>query len=238
MNEWNWSSWYWFFHLEFKFLILFPGLLFCGQFLSPAGSSATVFFSSQPPHPHSKQCRGRSDRNPEDISESGGSWAQGLSTGVSGSPHLPLGTSAMKKQKPCQLLWQLSQPFVFLKGKPHSSSAFRWRSHFCLPTIFVVVVQTPSHVQLFATPWTAGLQHARLLCLSPSPGACSNSGPWCQWCHPTIPSSVTPFSSPPALNLCQHQGLFQWAGSSHQVAKVLELQFQHQFFVLDTNLKY
>ena len=67
------------------------------------------------------------------ISESGGSWAQGLSTGVSGSPHLPLGTSAMKKQKPCQLLWQLSQPFVFLKGKPHSSSAFRWRSHFCLP---------------------------------------------------------------------------------------------------------
>ena len=33
-----------------------------------------------------------------------------------------------------------------------------------------------------------------------------------------------------ALNLSQHQGLFQWVGSSHQVAKVLEFQLQHQFF--------
>ena len=33
-----------------------------------------------------------------------------------------------------------------------------------------------------------------------------------------------------ALNLSQHQGLFQWVSSSHQVAKVLELQLQHQFF--------
>ena len=32
---------------------------------------------------------------------------------------------------------------------------------------------------------------------------------------------------PPALNLSQHQGLFQWVSSSHQVAKVLELQLQH-----------
>ena len=35
---------------------------------------------------------------------------------------------------------------------------------------------------------------------------------------------------PPALNLSHHQGLFQWVGSSHQVTKVLELQFQHQSF--------
>ena len=34
--------------------------------------------------------------------------------------------------------------------------------------------------------------------------------------------------SPPALNLSQHQGLFQLVSSSHQVAKVLELQLQHQ----------
>ena len=33
--------------------------------------------------------------------------------------------------------------------------------------------------------------------------------------------------SPPALNLSQHQGLFQWVSSSHQVAKVLEFQLQH-----------
>ena len=41
-----------------------------------------------------------------------------------------------------------------------------------------------------------------------------------------------PLSSPstPALNLSQHQHLFQWVSSSHQVAKVLEFQFQHQSF--------
>ena len=36
--------------------------------------------------------------------------------------------------------------------------------------------------------------------------------------------------SPPALNLTQHQGLFKWVSSSHQVAKVLEFQLQHQSF--------
>ena len=43
---------------------------------------------------------------------------------------------------------------------------------------------------------------------------------------------VHPLSSPspPAFNLSQHQGLFQWVGSSHQVAKVWEFQLQHQSF--------
>ena len=36
--------------------------------------------------------------------------------------------------------------------------------------------------------------------------------------------------SPPAFNLSQHQGLFKWVSSSHQVAKVLELQLWHQSF--------
>ena len=41
-----------------------------------------------------------------------------------------------------------------------------------------------------------------------------------------------PLSSPslPAFNLSQHQGLFQWVSSSHQVAKILEFQLQHQSF--------
>ena len=40
-----------------------------------------------------------------------------------------------------------------------------------------------------------------------------------------------PLSSPsPAFNLSQHQGLFQWVSSSHQVAKLLEFQLQHQSF--------
>jgi len=40
-----------------------------------------------------------------------------------------------------------------------------------------------------------GLQHARLPCPSPTPEACSNSCPSSKWCHPTISSSVVPFSS-------------------------------------------
>ena len=39
-----------------------------------------------------------------------------------------------------------------------------------------------------------GLQHARLPWPSPTPGACSNSCPSGRWCHPTISSSVIPFS--------------------------------------------
>ena len=42
---------------------------------------------------------------------------------------------------------------------------------------------------------THGLQNARLPCPSPTPGAYSNSCPLSQWCHPTISSSVVPFSS-------------------------------------------
>ena len=42
------------------------------------------------------------------------------------------------------------------------------------------------------------------------------------------PSHPLSFPSPPALNLSQHQGIFQWVSSLHQVAKVLELQLQHQ----------
>ena len=42
--------------------------------------------------------------------------------------------------------------------------------------------------------WPHGLQHTRLLCPSPSPRVCSNSCPLRRWCHPTISSSVIPFS--------------------------------------------
>ena len=42
-----------------------------------------------------------------------------------------------------------------------------------------------------------GLQHSRLPCLSPCPRVCSKSCPLSQWCHPTIWSSLAPFSSCP-----------------------------------------
>ena len=66
------------------------------------------------------------------------------------------------------------------------------------------------------------LQHARPPCPSSTPGVHSDSRPLIQWCHPAISSSVVPFSSCP--NPSQHQGLFQWVNSSHEVAKVLEFQ--------------
>ena len=70
-------------------------------------------------------------------------------------------------------------------------------------------------------------QHARLHCPSSSPGVCSNS-----WVDDAI-QLFLPLSSPspPALNLSQQQGLFQWVSSSHQVAKGLEFQLQHHSFL-------
>ena len=63
-----------------------------------------------------------------------------------------------------------------------------------------------------------GLQYARLPCPSPTLGVYSNSCPLSQCCHPTILSSVVPFS---------HLQSFPASGSS-QVAKLLEFQLQHQ----------
>ena len=51
------------------------------------------------------------------------------------------------------------------------------------------------------------------------------------WIHDAIqPSHSLSLSSPPAHNLSQDQGILQWVSCSHQVAKVLELQFQYQSF--------
>ena len=67
--------------------------------------------------------------------------------------------------------------------------------------------------------WTQALQHTRLPCPSRSPGVCSNSCPLSQWCHPPSHPLFPP--SPPALNCSQSQGLVQYAGPLHHVAKVL-----------------
>ena len=71
-------------------------------------------------------------------------------------------------------------------------------------------------------------QHARPPCPSLTPGIYTNSCPLSRWCHPTISSSVVP--SAPTFSLSQHQGLFKWVSSSHEVAKVLEFQLQRQYF--------
>ena len=94
-----------------------------------------------------------------------------------------------------------------------------------------------SHVRLLVThglqptrllhPWDFPGKSTRVVChclLRPTPRAYVNSCPSSQWCiqlsHPLS------FPSPLAFNLSRHQGLFQWVSSSHQVAKVLELQHQ------------
>ena len=63
-----------------------------------------------------------------------------------------------------------------------------------------------SHSVVSDSFWPHGLQHARLPCLSPTPGACSNSCPLSWWCHPTISSSVISFSS--CLQSCPASGSF------------------------------
>ena len=61
------------------------------------------------------------------------------------------------------------------------------------PFIFIFLLFSRSVVSHSLRPH--GLQHTSLPCPSPSPGACSNSCPLSQWCHPTISSSIVPFSS-------------------------------------------
>ena len=70
-----------------------------------------------------------------------------------------------------------------------------------------------------------GLQHARPLCPSPSHKVYPSSCPLHRWCHPAISSSDALFSF--TLYLFQHQRLFQWVSSLHEVAKVLEFQLQY-----------
>ena len=68
----------------------------------------------------------------------------------------------------------------------YTSTSFEiWKLDF----LYFVSVQSLSHVRLH------GLQQVRLPCPSSTPGACSNSCPSSRWCHPTISSSVVPFSS-------------------------------------------
>ena len=74
-------------------------------------------------------------------------------------------------------------------GKEYVKAVY---SHPAYLTSMQSSVQSLSHVLLFVIPWA---QHARHLCPSPTPGVYPNSCPLSCWCHPTISSSVVPFSS-------------------------------------------
>ena len=78
------------------------------------------------------------------------------------------------------------------------------------------------------TLWLHELQHARPPC--PSPTSRVYPTHVHQVSDAIQPSHLLSSPFPPALNLSQRQVLFKWVSSSHQVAKVLEFQLQHQSF--------
>ena len=97
-----------------------------------------------------------------------------------------------------------------------------------MPWVFYMLssVQMLSRVQFFATPGTA----ARQASLSIT-NAQSLLKFMSHWVGDAIqPSHPLSSPSPPVLSPSQHQGLFKWVSSSHQVAKVFEFQLQHQSF--------
>ena len=71
-----------------------------------------------------------------------------------------------------------------------------------------------------------GLQHAGLPCPSLTPRACSDSCPSSKWCHPSISSSVVPFSS--CLQSFPASGSFPVSQFFVSGGQILELQLQHQ----------
>ena len=99
---------------------------------------------------------------------------------------------------------------------------------FLLNLWIVAVVQSLSRVWLIETTWTAACQASLFLTISQSLpkfifiASCSVNYIGIQPSHPLTPSS------PSALNLSQHQGLFQWVICLYQMTKILELQLQHQ----------
>jgi len=89
-----------------------------------------------------------------------------------------------------------------------------------------------SHSVVFDSLWPHGWQHAKLPCPSPSPGACSNSCPLSQWCHPTISSSVIPFSSCLQSFLASGSFLMRWlfiSGGASASASVFSMNIQGWF---------
>ena len=90
---------------------------------------------------------------------------------------------------------------------------------------FLLLLFSPS--VLSDSLWPHGLQYARVPCPSSILRAYQTHVPWVS---DTIQPSHPLLSPSPAFNLSQHQVLFHWVSCSHQVAKALKFQLQHQSF--------
>ena len=133
----------------------------------------------------------------------------------------------------------------------HSSPAFEMRVLTYVKSLWLVSVNSNGRdgpqVQAIEEPWPVPLHSdtfsstvyiissvQSLSCAAPQASLSitnSQSPPKLMSIELVMPSNH-PLSSPspPTFNLFQHQGLFQWVCSSHQVAKALEIQLQHQSF--------
>ena len=79
----------------------------------------------------------------------------------------------------------------------------------------------------FDSLWPQKLQRTRLACPSSSPRVCSNSCPFSWWCHPTVSSSVVPFS---CLQSCPASGSFPMCQLFISGGHSIGFQLQHQSF--------
>ena len=122
-------------------------------------------------------------------------------------------------------------------GKLCSSTRYTCEFHLIkdlLGSVQLNLVQSLSHVRLFATWWTAAGQAS--LSISTTPRAYSNSCPLSRWCYPTISSSVIPLSSHlqsfPASGSFQMSQFFAWGGQRIVVSaskSVLPMNIQDWF---------
>ena len=113
--------------------------------------------------------------------------------------------------------------YVYLCPCPHTTQM--WGNQLCTGVVSMGISLNSalcfSVAVVSDSLWLHGLQHARLPCPSLCPRVCSNSCPLSQWCHPTISSSVAPFS---CLLSFLALGSFPMSWLFISVAKVLELQ--------------
>ena len=116
------------------------------------------------------------------------------------------------------LFWLFSSSYMFL---------FFLHKNFSITDVlkYGLLLFRLSVVSDSASPWTVACQ--AFLSITNS-----QSSPKITSIESVMPSNYLILSpaSPPVLNLSQHQSLFKWVSSSHQVAKVLESQLQHQSF--------